>query len=107
MFFVPTFEEKRILTRSNCALDRRTILCLYVLGFQRQVFKHDKNLSERSTKMKKKKKNKGSVLVAESAYNSQNTHFGLVMIFTPDVVLIRPDFADRNKSFKQNVSLPH
>ena len=27
------------------------------------------------------KKNKGSVLVAESAYNAQNAHFGLVMMF--------------------------
>ena len=29
------------ITRPNCALDRRTVLCLYVLRFQRQVFKHN------------------------------------------------------------------
>ena len=34
------FEKKKsTITRPNCALDRRTILCLYVPGFQRQVFK--------------------------------------------------------------------
>ena len=27
-----------VITRSKCALDRRTILCLYAPGFQRQVF---------------------------------------------------------------------
>ena len=27
-------------TWPNCALDRRTVLCLYVPGFQRQIFKH-------------------------------------------------------------------
>ena len=27
-------------TRPNCALDRRTILCLHVPGFQRQIYKH-------------------------------------------------------------------
>ena len=26
--------------RQKCALDRRTILCLYIPGFQRQVFEH-------------------------------------------------------------------
>ena len=31
---------KEFITRPNCALDRRTIFCLYVPGFQRQVFKH-------------------------------------------------------------------
>ena len=35
------------ITSPNCALDRSTILCLYVPGFQRQVFKHVKILSER------------------------------------------------------------
>ena len=30
-----------IITRSNCALDRRTNLFLYGNGFQRQVLKHD------------------------------------------------------------------
>ena len=53
---------------------------VYVLGFQRQVFKHVKILSERSKESKEQKKNKGSVLVAESAYNAQNAQFGLVML---------------------------
>ena len=69
-----------VITRPNCALDRSTILCLYVPGFQRQVFKHVKTLSERSKESKEQKKNKGSVLVAESAYNAQNAQFGLVMV---------------------------
>ena len=69
----------KYITRPNCALDRSTILCLYVPGFQRQVFKHVKILSERSKESKEQKKNKGSVLVAESAYNAQNAQFGLVM----------------------------
>ena len=68
-------------TMPNCELDRRTILCLHAPGFQRQVFKHVKFLSERSNELKEKKKNQRSVLVAESAYNSQNTQFGLVMSF--------------------------
>ena len=67
------------ITRPNCALDRSTFLCLYVPGFQRQVFNHVKILSERSKESKEQKKNKGSVLVAESAYNAQNAQFGLVM----------------------------
>ena len=29
-----------VITRPNCALDRSTILCLYVPGFQRQVLKY-------------------------------------------------------------------
>ena len=69
-----------VITRPNCALDRRTILCLYVSGFQKQVFKHVKILSERSKEMKEQKKNKESVLVAESAYNAQSAQFGLVMV---------------------------
>ena len=56
-----------------------SILCLFVAGFQRQVYKHDKNLTEQSKKINEQQKNKGSVLVAESAYNSQNAQFGLVM----------------------------
>ena len=32
--------KKVFTTRPNYALDRRTKLCLYVPGFQRQVFKH-------------------------------------------------------------------
>ena len=62
----------RIITRLNCALDRSTILCLYAPGFQSQVFKHVKILSKQSKKIKEQKKNKGSFLVAESAYNAQN-----------------------------------
>ena len=54
-------------------------MSLYTPGFQRQVFKPSKTLSKQSKEMKKQKKNKGSVLVAESAYNSQNAQFGLVM----------------------------
>ena len=34
------FIGKFFITRPNCALDRSTILCLYVLGFQRQVLKY-------------------------------------------------------------------
>ena len=71
---------KKIITRPNCALDRRTFLGLYVRGFQNQGFKHVKILSERSKRMKEQKKNKENVLVAESACNSQDTQFGLFMI---------------------------
>ena len=51
---------KNCIMRPNCALDRRSILCLYVPGFQRQVFKHIKILSERSKENKEQKKNKRS-----------------------------------------------
>ena len=86
IYYKSTICQKQILmskniTRPNCALDKRKILCLYVPGFQRQVFKHVKNLSERSKESKEQKKNKGSVLVAKSAYNAQNAQFGLVMKF--------------------------
>ena len=64
----------------NCALYRRTILCLYIPGFQSEVFKLNKILSERLKRMKEQKKDKRSVLVSESAYSSQNTQFGLVMV---------------------------
>ena len=33
------------ITRTNCALDRSTIWCLYVPGFQRQVLKNFQNVS--------------------------------------------------------------
>ena len=36
-------------------------------------------MSQQSKEMKEQTKNKGSVLVAESAYNSQNAQFSLVM----------------------------
>ena len=50
----------------------RTLRGQTVAEFHRQVFKHGKILSKQSKKMKAQKKNKGSVLVAESAYNAQN-----------------------------------
>ena len=71
--------RSRTITRPNCALDKRTILCLYVPDFQRQVLKHVKILSERSKECKDQKKNKESFLLAESAHNAQNAQFGLVM----------------------------
>ena len=55
-------DDETSITRPNCALDRCTILCLYVPGFHRKVFKHVEILSERSKGMKEQKKNKGSVL---------------------------------------------
>ena len=68
-----------IYTRPNCALDGRTMLCLYVPGFHRQGLKRVQVSSQRSKKMREQKKNKASVLVSESAYNSQNSQFGLRM----------------------------
>ena len=47
-------------------------LCLYVPGFNRQVFKYVEILSEQSKKRKEQKKNKGGVLVADSGYNAQS-----------------------------------
>ena len=38
-------------------------------------------MSKQSKEMKEQKKNKGSVLVAESAYNSQNAQFDLVISY--------------------------
>ena len=70
-----------IITRSNFALDRFTIFCLYVSGFQGQISKHVKFWSEQFKKMREKNKNKGSVRVAESTNNSQNAKFGLVIEF--------------------------
>ena len=32
---------QKILTKPNCAKDRRTVLCVYVPGFLRQTFKDD------------------------------------------------------------------
>ena len=49
---------KDVITRPNCALDRRTILCLKVPGFQRQVLKHVKTLTEQSKKSNNKKERK-------------------------------------------------
>ena len=39
-------------------------------------------MSERSKESKEQKKNKGSVFVAESAYNEQNAQFGLVIVIS-------------------------
>ena len=49
------------------------ILCLHVPEFQRQVFKDMLKLYR-----VKQKKKKGSVLVAESVYNSQNVQFARI-----------------------------
>ena len=70
-------ESKNKHYEAKLSTDRRTILCLYVPGFSRQVYKHVKILSERSKESKEQKKNKGRVLVGESAYNAQNAQFGL------------------------------
>ena len=56
---------------------------LYAPGFQMQVFKHVKKLSERL----KKKKNKGSIFIAASAYKSQNAQFGLEMVLDQKMLL--------------------
>ena len=95
--FVDFFWIGQIITSPNCALDRRTILCLYVPGFQRQVLKHVKNLSKLSKESIKQMKNKGGVLVAESACNAQNAQFGLVMIDFPSSpkALRRPCFGQQ------------
>ena len=45
-------------------------------------------MSERSKESKEQKKNKKKVLVAESAYNAQNTQFGLVMFLAPFILWI-------------------
>ena len=50
-------------TMPNCELDRRMILCLHAPGFQRQVFKHVKFLSERSNELKEKRRTKGASLL--------------------------------------------
>ena len=51
------------ITRAKCALDRRTNLRLFVTGFQRQNFKHVNFLSERSKKMKDKRRTTGASLL--------------------------------------------
>ena len=73
-----------IITWPNCALDGRIILFLYIPGFQRQVFKHIKILSERSKKIKEQKTNKGSVLVEESTITFKKAQFGFLMICFQD-----------------------
>ena len=60
---IKVLKEKKTtfhFTRPNNALDKRTILCLYGPGFQRQVLKHVKFVSERSKEMKEQKKNRES-----------------------------------------------
>ena len=69
---------------ANLCTGKRTISCPYVPGFQSQDFnnfKQVKFVSELLTEMKEQKKNKGSVLVSESAYISHKAQFGLVMKF--------------------------
>ena len=46
--------------KPNCALDKHTLLCLYVPGFQRQVSKHVEILSERSKEMKNRRRTRGA-----------------------------------------------
>ena len=46
--------------------------------------------------MKEQKKNKGRVLVAESAYNAQNAQFGLVMEPAKNVTLDNGKLISRN-----------
>ena len=73
-----------ILTRPNCALYWRTILCLYVPGFQRQVFKHVKTLPERSKKMKEQR---------------ERPYCGIRLQFTKCTVWPRNDFVYFLSSF--------
>ena len=56
-------KQKTFITRPNCALDRRTILCLYVPGFQRQVFKMLKFCRNDQRKVKHKRRTKGASLL--------------------------------------------
>ena len=58
--------NKQYITRPNCALDRRTLLCLYAPGFQRQILTHIKSLSQRSKKKKKTRRTKGASLFQNS-----------------------------------------
>ena len=76
-------------------MDRSTILCLYVPGFQRQVFKHVKIFSE-----------KGSVVVAESAYSAQIEQFGLVMpvFFSRMFIMIKSKSSRMPRNPKQRVN---
>ena len=60
--FSKTFFKQNMM-RQNCALDRSTILYVYVPGFQRQIFEHFKFLSERSKGLKEQKKTKGASLL--------------------------------------------
>ena len=71
----PLYDFKTDITRPNCALDRRTICVSVFLDCR------DKSLNELKfcRNDQRKVKNKGSVLVAESAYNAQNAQFGLIM----------------------------
>ena len=66
-FFCRAALQNLHISQKHLEHDRRKILFLYVPRFQRQVLKHVKILSERSKETKEQKKNKGSVLVAESS----------------------------------------
>ena len=57
------------ITRPNCALDKRVILCLFFPGFLKQVYKHVKILLEQSKKLDEQNKNKEEDLCCE--YRSQ------------------------------------
>ena len=82
-----------IITRPNCALGRRTILCLGVPGFRKFAyfwsdFERYSVLSICLWNPKQQRKEEMLRIprqiyfwpVAESAYNAQNAQFGLVMI---------------------------
>ena len=51
------------ITKPNCALDRRKILCLFVPGFQRQVFEQVKFCWNDQRKLKNKRRTKGASLL--------------------------------------------
>ena len=70
-FFFP-----KVIIFLKIFITRRTILCLHVSGFQRQVFKLVKFLYRLNhVKNKEQKKNKGSVLVAETTHKTQNVAY--------------------------------
>ena len=61
-----TFFRKTIqfrIMRSKFALDKRTILCLYVLGIDRQILKYVKFCRSDQSKWKNKKKQKSASLL--------------------------------------------
>ena len=76
-----------IIWRPNCALDRRTLWCLWNSD---KIMKHVGFSLVRSKETKGQKKNKRSFLVAECAHDSQrNTQFGLVMFRAFGPLLIK------------------
>ena len=64
---------KNNITMLNCALDRSTILLLYVPGFQRQFFNYVKNLSDQIKRIKEQKKKQGLQNFATQKVNSSYT----------------------------------